>query len=68
MPFDQLPRGCPSEVSQIGKNKYHMILLVCEIGESKKMVEMNLFVKQKQNSRCRKETIVHKGEVTERIN
>ena len=47
MPFDQLPRGCPSELSQIGKNKYHMILLVCEIGESKKMVEMNLFVKQK---------------------
>ena len=66
MPFDQLPRGCPSEASQTGKNKYHMKLLVCEIGESKKMG--NLFIKQKQNSRCRKETIVHKGEVTERIN
>ena len=45
-----------------------MMLLVCETGESKKMVEMNLFTKQKQNYRCRKQTIVHKGEITERIN
>ena len=37
----------PSEISQRGKNKYHMMLLVCETGESKKMVEMNLFIKQK---------------------
>ena len=34
-----------SEVSQTEKDKYHMILLLC--GILKKMVQMNLFTKQK---------------------
>ena len=33
------------EVSQTEKDKYHMISLIC--GISKKMVQMNLFTKQK---------------------
>ena len=34
-----------SEVSQTEKDKYHMISLIC--GILKKMVQMNLFTKQK---------------------
>ena len=41
-----------SEVSQTEKDKYHIILYV----ESKKMVQMNLFTKQKQSHKCRKQT------------
>ena len=38
-----------SEVSQTEKEKHCMILLTCRIG--KKMVQMNLFTKQKQTQR-----------------
>ena len=36
-----------SEVSQTEKDKYHMISLIC--GILKKMVQMNLFTKQKES-------------------
>ena len=39
-----------SEVSQTQKDKYHLYV------ESKKMVQMNLFSKQKQTRRHRKQT------------
>ena len=42
-----------SEVSQMEKDKYHMISLLCEIW---KIVQMNLFIEQKQTHRHRKET------------
>ena len=35
-----------NKVIQTEKNKYHMILLTCRI--KKKMIQMNLFTKQKQ--------------------
>ena len=38
-----------SEVSQTEKDKYHMISLISV--ESKKMIQMNLFTKQKQAHR-----------------
>ena len=40
-----------SEVSQIEKDQYHMVSLV----ESKKMIQMNLFIKQQQAHRYRKQ-------------
>ena len=42
----------PSEVSQTEKDKCHIILHV----QSKNLVQMNLFTKQKKSHRCRKET------------
>ena len=42
-----------SEVSQTQNSKYHMISLIC--GMLKKKVQMNLFTKQKQSHRCRKQ-------------
>ena len=36
----------PSKVSQIEKDKYHMILLIWGTPPPKKMVQMNLFTKQ----------------------
>ena len=42
-----------SEVSQKEKDKYHIILLLVE---SRKMVQMNLFAKQRYSHRCRKQT------------
>ena len=42
-----------SQVSQTEKDKYHMIALLC--GILKKNIQMNLFTKQKQSHRCRKE-------------
>ena len=39
-----------SEVCQKEKNKYHLISLTCGI---QKMLQMNLFSKQKQRHRCR---------------
>ena len=42
-----------SEVSQTEKNKYHVISLICGI---LKMIKMNLFTKQKQTHRHRKQT------------
>ena len=41
-----------SEVSQTEKDKYHMILLICRI--LKKMIQMNLFTKQKQTHRLKR--------------
>ena len=41
-----------SEVSKKEKDKYHIILLICEIY---KMVQMNLFAKQRERHRCRKQ-------------
>ena len=43
-----------SEVSQTEKDRYHMISLIC--GILKKMIQMNLFTKQKQTHRLRKQT------------
>ena len=37
------------EASQEEKDKYYMILLICEIY---KMVQRNLFIKEKYNHRC----------------
>ena len=53
-----------SEVSQTEKDKYYMILLLCE---SKKVVQMNLFTKQQQSHSCRKQTTYgYQGEGEER--
>ena len=41
-----------SEVSQT--KTYHMILLIC--GIFKKMVQTNIFTKQKESHKCRKQT------------
>ena len=43
-----------SEVSQTEEDKYHMIYLYVE--SKKKMIQMNLFIKQKQTHRLRKQT------------
>ena len=40
------PRDYYTKWSQIEKDKYHMISLIC--GLFKKMIQMNLFTKQKQ--------------------
>ena len=48
-----------TEISQPEKYKYHMISLTCEI---KKMIQMNLFTKQKQTHRYKKQTYTYKGE------
>ena len=48
-----------SEVSQTEKDKYHMILLICRI--LKKMVQMNLFTKQRYSHSCRKQTYCYQG-------
>ena len=37
-----------NEVIQTEKNKYHMISLTCRIKKKKKVIQMNLFTKQKQ--------------------
>ena len=42
-----------SEVSQIEKDKYHMISLICVIY---KKIQMNLFTKQKQTHRLRRQS------------
>ena len=42
-----------SQVSQTDKDKYHMISLIVEY---KNMIQMNLFTKQKQTHRHRKQT------------
>ena len=49
-----------NEVSQKEKVKYHMISLICEI--LKKRILMNLFTKQKQTHRHRKQIYGYKGE------
>ena len=43
-----------SEVTQAEKDKYHTILLICLI--QKKMMQMNLYTKQKYTHRHRKQT------------
>ena len=48
-----------SEVSQTKKDKYHIIiLLICGI---QKMMQMNLFTKQKQTHRIENKLMVTKG-------
>ena len=42
-----------SEVSQIEKDKYHMISLICVMY---KKIQMNLFTKQKQTHRLRRQS------------
>ena len=49
-----------SEVSQTEKDRYHMISLIC--GILKKMIQMNLFTKQKQTHCLRKRTYGYQGE------
>ena len=57
MPFAatwmQLEMIILSEVSLTEKDKYHMISLMCGI---LKMIQMNLFTKQKKTRRHRKQT------------
>ena len=48
-PWTDLEMIILSEVSQTEKDKYHMISLISV--ESKKMIQMNLFTKQKQAHR-----------------
>ena len=45
-----------SEVSQAEKDKYHMISLIYGILKKKKKIQLNLFTKQKQTHRHRKQT------------
>ena len=46
----------PSEVSQSKTNiVYHLYV------ESKKVIQMNLFIKQKQSHRCRKQIYAYQG-------
>ena len=47
-----------SEVSQTEKNKSYDITYMWNL---KKMIQMNLFTKQKQNHRCRKQTYSYQG-------
>ena len=57
-----------SEVSQTEKDKYHMISLICRILKKKK-IQMNVFTKQKQTHRQRKQTYGYqRGEVWGGIN
>ena len=46
-----------SEVSQTEKYKYYMMSITCGI---QKMIQMNLFTKQKQTHRHRKQTMITK--------
>ena len=48
------------KVSQTEKDKYHMISFICKI--LKKMIQMNLFTKQKQTHRLREQTYGYRGE------
>ena len=41
-------------LSEASKDKYHMILLTCVI--RKKLIQLNLYTKQKQSHRHRKQT------------
>ena len=45
-----------SEVSQTEKDKYHMISHIRYVKKKKKMIQMDLFTKQKQTHRHRKQT------------
>ena len=47
-----------SDASHTEKDKYRIILLTCGI---QKMVQMNLFAKQKQRHRCREQTYGYQG-------
>ena len=49
-----------SEVSQTGKEKYHMVSLICGI-QKKKKIQMNLFTKQKETHRLRQRTYGYQG-------
>ena len=48
------------EISISDKDKYHIISHMCNL---KKMIQMNLFTKQKQTHRHRKQTWLTKGKV-----
>ena len=48
----------PSEVNKAEKDKYPMISLYVEFN---KMIQMNLFIKQKKIHRCRKQTYGYNG-------
>ena len=47
-----------TDLSQREKDKYHMVSLIC--GILKKMIQMNLFTKQKQTYRIQKQTYGYK--------
>ena len=47
------PRDDHTKLSKSDKDKYHMLSLICGI---KKMIQVNLFTKQKQTHRHRKQT------------
>ena len=53
------PRDCHTEWSQTEKDKYMTSCLYVE--SKKKMVQMNLFTKQKKSHRCRKQTYGYQG-------
>ena len=49
-----------SEVSQKEKDKYHILIISLYV-ESRIMIQMNLFAKQKKNHRCRKQIYGYQG-------
>ena len=53
------PRNDHSKLSKSEKDKYHMISLICRL---LKMIQINLFTKQKQTHRLQKQTWLPKGE------
>ena len=53
-----------SEVKQTERDKHHMISLAYAI--QKKMIQRNLFTKQKQTHRYRKQTGLPKGKARQR--
>ena len=55
-----------SRESYTEKDTHHMTSLICEIFF--KMVQMNLFTKQKQSHRCRKQTYGYQWEIRGGIN
>ena len=44
-----------SKATQTGKDKYHMISLICGIQKKKKKMQMNLYIKLKQTHRHKKQ-------------
>ena len=54
-----LESAIQSEVSQKEKNKYRILMHIYM--ESKKMIQMNLFVGQEQRHRCREWVCGHRG-------
>ena len=60
--MDRLEMIIVNEVSETDQDEYHMILPIC--GIKKKVIQMNIFTKQKQTHRHRMQTCnYHMGKV-----